>query len=104
MGFGRIGAPHLASTLPTAGCKATERASTFEESSVLAERIVSLVLREREDIPASHIRPSLPTGGSAGQILYIYVSDPDGATVGGTAQASGTALTYIYVVGGWRLF
>ena len=47
---------------------------------------------------------ALPTGGSAGQVLYIYVSDPDGATVGGTAQASGATLTYIYVVGGWRLF
>ena len=47
---------------------------------------------------------TLPIGGSAGQILYIYVSDPDGATVGGTAQTSGTSLIYIYVVGGWRLF
>ena len=47
---------------------------------------------------------ALPAGGSEGQILYIYVSDPDGATVGGTVRATGDKLTYLFVGGGWQLF
>ncbi|MCB0712626.1 MAG: hypothetical protein KDD67_09880 [Ignavibacteriae bacterium] len=46
----------------------------------------------------------LPASGTNGQILYILVSDPDGATVGGVGRASGDKLTYLYLGGGWQLF
>ena len=44
----------------------------------------------------------LPASGTNGQILYILVSDPDGATVGGVGRASGDKLTYLYLGGGWQ--
>lgn len=47
---------------------------------------------------------ALPTSAADGQMLYVYILDPDGATVGGTARASGDSLIYIYAGGGWRLF
>ena len=46
---------------------------------------------------ASHPFEPLP-------VLYIYIGDPDGATVGGVAQGSGVTLEYVYVGGAWRLF
>lgn len=46
----------------------------------------------------------LPAAGIDGQILYVLVSDPDGATVGGAAWASGDKLTYLYLGGAWQLF
>ncbi|MGE3799749.1 MAG: beta strand repeat-containing protein [Candidatus Kapaibacterium sp.] len=57
-----------------------------------------------DGIAASAPTVGLPAAGVNGKILYIYVSDPDGASVGGTARASGNRLTYIYISGGWKLF
>lgn len=46
----------------------------------------------------------LPAAGTNGRILYVFVSDPDGATVGGAPRGTSDKLTYIYIGGGWQLF
>lgn len=57
-----------------------------------------------DNAPASAPNVGVPSGGTDGQILYIYISDPDGATVGGNGYAAGDRITYLYMAGGWRLF
>lgn len=47
---------------------------------------------------------ALPASGSNGQVLYLYISDPDGATVAGVARATGDRLTYLHLAGAWQLF
>lgn len=46
----------------------------------------------------------VPASGTDGQILYIYVSDPEGATIEGIGYSTGDRLTYIRVAGAWQLF
>ena len=47
---------------------------------------------------------ALPATATNGQILYVHISDPDGATVGAIARGTGDRLTYIHTNGAWVLF
>ena len=50
------------------------------------------------------ITVALPTTAANGQILYVYYSDADAGSVGGTAVNQGDALIFVHTGGAWRLF
>jgi hypothetical protein len=47
---------------------------------------------------------TMPTSTENGQVVYVYVADPDGATVNGIGLAAGVSATFVYVNGAWRRF